>query len=123
MTASPQARSRKSAPRRIGRNVLSATVSRLEPRSPSRRVRADTTLEFDFTTLEHRLRELAFLNGGVTLVLTDLRGVEPKSVTFHYEGGLEAFVTYLDRTKQVLHAPAIAIRGERDGMFVEIAME
>jgi DNA gyrase subunit B len=82
-----------------------------------------TTLEFDFTTLEHRLRELAFLNGGVTLELRDLRGVEPKSVTFHYEGGLEAFVEYLDRSKQALHAPAISIKGERDGMFVEIAME
>jgi DNA gyrase subunit B len=80
-------------------------------------------LDFDFTTLEHRLRELAFLNGGVTLELTDLRGVEPKSVTFHYEGGLEAFVEYLDRSKQALHAPSIAIRGEKDGMFVEIAME
>jgi DNA gyrase subunit B len=82
-----------------------------------------TTLEFDFTTLEHRLRELAFLNGGVTLELTDLRGVEPKSVTFHYEGGLEAFVKYLDRSKQALHAPAISIKGEKDGIFVEIAME
>jgi DNA gyrase subunit B len=82
-----------------------------------------TGLEFDFTILEHRLRELAFLNGGVTLELTDLRGVEPKSVIFHYEGGLEAFVQYLDRSKQALHAPAIAIRGEKDGMFVEIAME
>ena len=82
-----------------------------------------TTLGWDFTTLEHRLRELAFLNGGVTLELTDLRGVEPKTVSFHYEGGLEAFVEYLDRSKQALHAPAIAIRGEKDGMFVEIAME
>jgi DNA gyrase subunit B len=82
-----------------------------------------TGLEFDFTTLEHRLRELAFLNGGITLELTDLRGVEPKSVIFHYEGGLEAFVQYLDRSKQTLHAPAIAIRGEKDGMFVEVAME
>jgi DNA gyrase subunit B len=82
-----------------------------------------TSLDFDFTTLEHRLRELAFLNGGVTLVLTDLRGVEPKSVTFHFEGGLEAFVEYLDRSKQALHAPSISIKGEREGMFVEIAME
>ncbi len=82
-----------------------------------------TSLEFDFTTLEHRLRELAFLNGGVTLVLTDKRGLEPKTVTFHYEGGIEAFVEYLDRSKQALHAPAIAIRGEKDGMLVEIAME
>ncbi|MBV8334664.1 MAG: DNA topoisomerase (ATP-hydrolyzing) subunit B [Alphaproteobacteria bacterium] len=78
--------------------------------------------EFDFTTLEHRLRELAFLNSGVTLVLNDLRGVEPKTVTLHFEGGLEAFVRYLDRSKQALHPP-IAIRGERDGIMLEIAME
>src|SRR5947207_112657 len=79
--------------------------------------------EFDFTTLEHRLRELAFLNSGVTLVLSDLRGVEPKTVTLHFEGGLEAFVRYLDRSKQALHAPPIAIRGEREGIILEIAME
>jgi DNA gyrase subunit B len=82
-----------------------------------------TKTEFDFTTLEHRLRELAFLNSGVTLVLSDLREGEPRTATFHYEGGLEAFVQYLDRSKQALHAPPIAIRGERDGIFVEIAME
>src|SRR5207237_5544535 len=82
-----------------------------------------TKTEFDFTTLEHRLRELAFLNSGVTLVLSDLREVEPKSVTFHYDGGLAAFVHYLDRSKQALHAPPMAIRGERDGIIVEIAME
>src|SRR4051794_822065 len=82
-----------------------------------------TKTEFDFTTLEHRLRELAFLNSGVTLVLTDLRGAEPKTASFHYDGGLEAFVNYPDRSKQVLHAPPIAIRGERDGINIEIAME
>ncbi len=82
-----------------------------------------TKTEFDFTTLEHRLRELAFLNSGVTLVLTDLRGTEPKTVSFHYDGGLEAFVQYLDRSKQALHQPAIAIRGEREGIIIEIAME
>jgi len=82
-----------------------------------------TKTEFDFTTLEHRLRELAFLNSGVTLVLTDLRSIEPKTVSFHFEGGLEAFVHYLDRSKQALHAPPIAIRGERDGIILEIAME
>jgi DNA gyrase subunit B len=79
--------------------------------------------EFDFTTLEHRLRELAFLNSGVTLELSDLRGVEPKRVTLHFEGGLEAFVRYLDRSKQALHPAPIAIRGERDGILLEIAME
>ncbi len=82
-----------------------------------------TKTEFDFTTLEHRLRELAFLNSGVTLVLTDQREAEPKTATFHYDGGLEAFVTYLDRSKQALHIPPIAIRGERDGIILEIAME
>src|SRR3954468_17381142 len=82
-----------------------------------------TKTDFDFTTLEHRLRELAFLNSGVTLVLTDLREVEPKTVSFHFEGGLEAFVGYLNRSKQALHAPPIAIRGEREGIILEIAME
>src|SRR4051812_3039794 len=82
-----------------------------------------TKTEFDFTTLEHRLRELAFLNSGVTLVLTDLRGVEPKTASFHYDGGLEAFVHYLDRSKQALHQPPIAIGGEREGILLEIAME
>ena len=82
-----------------------------------------SNIEFDFTTLEHRLRELAFLNSGVTLVLNDLRGVEPKSLRLHFEGGLEAFARYLDRSKQSLHAPPIVIRGERDGILLEIAME
>src|ERR1700752_858627 len=58
--------------------------------------------EFEFTTLEHRLRELAFLNSGVTLVLNDPRGVEPKSLTLHFEGGLEGFVRYLARSTQGL---------------------
>jgi DNA gyrase subunit B len=79
--------------------------------------------EFDFQTLEHRLRELAFLNSGVTLILTDARGVEPKQVKMHYEGGLEAFVKYLDRSKQSLHGAPLAISAERDGITVEVAME
>ena len=70
-----------------------------------------TKTEFDFATLEHRLRELAFLNSGVHLMLTDARGVEPKSVDLHYEGGLEAFVQYLDRNKNPLHQPVD--RGDR----------
>jgi len=82
-----------------------------------------TKIEFDYATLEHRLRELAFLNSGVRLLLTDARGVEPKSVELHYEGGIEAFVRYLDRNKNALHQPTIAILGERDGVTVEVAME
>jgi DNA gyrase subunit B len=82
-----------------------------------------TKLDFDYATLEHRLRELAFLNSGVTLELIDARGVEPKSVKLHYEGGLIAFAQYLDRSKQALHSPPIMMTAERDGISVEVAME
>jgi DNA gyrase subunit B len=82
-----------------------------------------TKLEFDYATLEHRLRELAFLNSGVTLELTDARGVEPKSIKLHYEGGLVAFVQYLDRSKQALHGAPLMMTAERDGITVEVAME
>jgi len=80
-------------------------------------------IEFDFATLEVRLRELAFLNSGVVIVLRDLRPVEPVAVTFHYEGGIEAFVRYLDRNKTPLHSPPIAISGVRDEIAVEAALE
>ncbi|NFV78587.1 DNA topoisomerase (ATP-hydrolyzing) subunit B [Magnetospirillum aberrantis] len=82
-----------------------------------------TKTEFDFATLEHRLRELAFLNSGVRIFLTDLRHGEPESIELHYEGGIEAFVKYLDRSKTALHSPPIAVSGERDGITVEVAME
>ncbi len=82
-----------------------------------------TKLDFDYATLEHRLRELAFLNSGVTLELIDARGVEPKSVKLHYEGGLVAFAQYLDRSKQALHSPPLMMSAERDGITVEVAME
>ncbi|MEJ1970728.1 MAG: DNA topoisomerase (ATP-hydrolyzing) subunit B [Rhizomicrobium sp.] len=81
-----------------------------------------TRTEFDFATLEHRLRELAFLNSGVTIILADRRGVEPKETTLHYEGGLKAFVQYLDRTKTSLISAPIMIEAERDGMTVEVAL-
>jgi DNA gyrase subunit B len=81
-----------------------------------------TKTEFDFATLEHRLRELAFLNSGVRIVLTDRRGVEPKTEEMRYEGGLEAFVRYLDRAKQALIPQPIMIRGEREGITIELAM-
>lgn len=81
------------------------------------------TTTFDFGTLEHRLRELAFLNSGVQLVLRDDRHEEPKEVVMHYEGGVQAFVAYLDRSKNALHAPSIVIQGEKDGIVVDMAME
>ena len=78
--------------------------------------------EFDYATLEHRLRELAFLNSGVKIQLSDYRGVEPKSVDLYYTGGLAEFVRFLDRTKQpVLPAP-IEIKSEKDGIVVEVSM-
>jgi DNA gyrase subunit B len=81
-----------------------------------------TKTEFDFSTLEHRLRELAFLNSGVALQLTDARHVDPETVELHYEGGLEAFVKYLDRSKNAL-IPIVAVAGERDGIVVEAALQ
>ena len=57
-------------------------------------------IEFDFATLEHRLRELAFLNSGVTIVLSDMRHAVEKREEMHYEGGVEEFVKYLDRNKK-----------------------
>ena len=81
-----------------------------------------TKTEFDYATLEHRLRELAFLNSGVTIALTDKRGVEPKEALLHYEGGLKAFVQYLDRAKNPLIPSPVMIESERDGMTVEIAL-
>jgi len=80
---------------------------------PSREIFTKT--EFDFDTLEHRFRELAFLNSGVRLIFTDARGVEPKEVEFHFEGGLIGFINWLDRSKVPLHKPPIMVRAERRG--------
>ncbi len=81
-----------------------------------------TMVEFDYGTLEHRLRELAFLNSGVRIVLADRRGVEPKTETLHYDGGLEEFVRWLDRAKKPLMPAPIYVTAERAGMTVEVAM-
>ena len=74
-----------------------------------------TKVEFDYATLEHRLRELAFLNSGVKIVLEDVRGVEPKSEELMYEGGLEAFVRYIDRARH----PRARWHHRRVGALVE----
>jgi len=81
-----------------------------------------TRTEFDFATLEHRLRELAFLNSGVRILLADRRGVEPREVELFYEGGIAAFVRYLDRTKQAVLPDPIMIHGEKDGITVDCAL-
>ena len=81
-----------------------------------------TMTEFDYETLERRLRELAFLNSGVRIRLTDARHVDPVSVDLIYEGGLEAFVRYLDGSKGPIIGAPITLQSERDGITVEVAM-
>ncbi|PLX38037.1 MAG: DNA topoisomerase (ATP-hydrolyzing) subunit B [Hyphomicrobiales bacterium] len=81
-----------------------------------------TMIEFDYSTLEHRLRELAFLNSGVRIVLIDRRGVEEKREEMVYEGGLEAFVRFLDRAKKPLIEAPVPVKVERDGITVEAAL-
>ena len=81
-----------------------------------------TQTDFDFATVEHRLRELAFLNSGVRIRLTDYRQEPENVVEFYYEGGTQAYVEFLDKSKTAVH-PTIMIKGERDGMGVEVAMQ
>ncbi len=81
-----------------------------------------TMVQFDYGTLEHRLRELAFLNSGVYIELTDARHADIKRAELRYEGGLDEFVKYLDRAKKPLIAAPISIRAERDGITVEVSM-
>jgi len=81
-----------------------------------------TMTEFDFATLEHRLRELAFLNSGVLITLSDKRHAVEKREEMKYEGGVEAFVKYLDRTKKPLVPKPIMVKTERDGITVEAAL-
>jgi DNA gyrase subunit B len=81
-----------------------------------------TNIDFDYGTLEHRLRELAFLNSGVRILLTDKRHSDIRQEEMVYDGGLEAFVVYLDRAKKPLVEKPVAIRSEKDGISVEVAM-
>ncbi len=79
--------------------------------------------EYDFDKLEHRYRELAFLNSGVRLFLVDARHEEKKEVELYYEGGIAAFVKYLDRNKNALMPDPIAIAGTRDDVTIDVALE
>jgi DNA gyrase subunit B len=80
-------------------------------------------VDFDFERLEHRFRELAFLNSGVRLVLQDARHDELKEVELHYEGGIGAFVKWLDRAKTPLIPDPISVTGQRDDIGIEVALE
>jgi DNA gyrase subunit B len=81
-----------------------------------------TNVEYDFATLEHRLRELAFLNSGVNILLSDMRHAVEQRVELFYEGGVEEFVKYLDRNKKPVVPTPIVMRAEQNGISVEVAM-
>ncbi len=79
-------------------------------------------IDFDLKTLEHRLRELAFLNSGVVIKLTDRRHAEPVEILLHYEGGVEAFVRHLDKSKSPILKDVIVIRGKKEGIELDLAL-
>ena len=81
-----------------------------------------TRIEFDYGALEHRLRELAFLNSGVRIILTDRRGVEVKTDTLHYDGGLTEFIRWLDRAKHPIMPDPIVVKAVRGPITVELSM-
>ena len=78
---------------------------------------------YDFDTLKQRLRETAFLTKNLRITLRDVRGEEPIERTFHYEGGIKEFVTYLNKSKEALYPEVIYCEGEKDGVYVEVAMQ
>jgi DNA gyrase subunit B len=82
-----------------------------------------TMTDYDRKTLEHRLRELAFLNSGVRIIFRDEREAEPYEITLQYEGGVKAFVSHIDRQKHSLISEPVYMVGERDGITVEAALE
>jgi len=80
-------------------------------------------IEFDFNTLEHRFRELAFLNSGVRIRIQDNRHAEGREIELYYDGGITAYVSYLDRSKTPLIPDAICIIGEKDEIVLECALQ
>jgi DNA gyrase subunit B len=105
------------APTKDGKPVTGTTVRFLP--SPA----TFTMVEFNRTTLEHRLRELAFLNSGVKIVFQDLRGAEPWEVVMQYEGGVEAFVQHIDKQRTAQIPKPIYTTSKKDGVVVEAALQ
>ena len=88
---------------------------------PDKKIFEETVYDYDI--LKQRFREMAFLTKGLKIVLTDERTDERISHTFHYEGGIKEFVKYLNRSKTELYPEVIYCEGEKDGVFVEVAMQ
>ncbi len=88
---------------------------------PDKEIFEDTI--FDYATLKQRFREMAFLTRGLRIVLRDWREEELHEHTFHYEGGIKEFVTYLNRSKTPLYDQIIYCEGSKDGVYVEVAMQ
>jgi DNA gyrase subunit B len=105
------------APMRDNGKVLSGTELTFYPS-----VTTFSHIDFDLKTLEHRLRELAFLNSGVVIKLRDDRGAEPFEEVLHYEGGVEAFVRHLDKSKTPILKDVIVIRGKKEGIEIDLAL-
>jgi DNA gyrase subunit B len=81
------------------------------------------TTTYNFDVLANRIRELAFLNSGITIILRDERLSTPKELEFKFDGGIRHFVTYLNENKTVLHKEPVYISGERDDIVVEVALQ
>lgn len=105
------------APLRDDGRVLTGTQVTFYPS-----VTTFSTIDFDLKTLEHRLRELAFLNSGVVIKLADHRHAEPFEEILHYEGGVEAFVRHLDKSKTPILKDVIVIRGKKEGIELDLAL-
>ncbi|MFA6688036.1 MAG: DNA topoisomerase (ATP-hydrolyzing) subunit B [Sphaerochaetaceae bacterium] len=102
----------------IGETDRSGTIVRFKP---------DTTImetdDFSYGVLSERFRELAFLNKGITISITDNRGEEKRSRSFHFEGGIKSFVQHLNDNKKVIHEEPISFEGEKDSVKVEVAVQ
>ncbi len=106
------------APKKADGTYATGTTVRFLP-SPA----TFTMTEFDRATLEHRLRELAFLNSGVKIVFRDLRGAEPWEIVMQYEGGVEAFVQHIDKQRNALIPKPIYVVANKDGIVVEASLQ
>ncbi|HVY91075.1 MAG TPA: DNA topoisomerase (ATP-hydrolyzing) subunit B [Hyphomonadaceae bacterium] len=106
------------APKKADGSSATGTIVRFLP-SPA----TFSMVEFNRATLEHRLRELAFLNSGVKIVFKDLRGAEPWEIIMQYEGGVEAFVRHIDKQRNALIPKPIYVRADKDGIVVEASLQ